>query len=332
MADTEIKTEYIDIQTEYINIQTDFGFKHVFGNIKNKTALVRFLNALFDGKLTVTDVVYHDKEILPSDEKGKRIIYDVYCTTPVSRKNSPFYPDTQAKDEEAAFRDHHFILEMQNIYTPPFEERMTYYASKMVAGQGKAGWNYELEPVFAVAITDFNISQLSPKLVRDVMFADRISGEPLTDKVHIILCSLKEVPDKWENCRTEMEYLLFLIKNIEHMDSTSLAYREGRFSEIFEAARSSRLKEDEKVAYSQSLDKLRDTQAGIQFAADQARNEGREEGREEGRAEGREEGRAEGLSFVAENLLRQGLDLDFVAKATGLAIERIKAISNRWRD
>ena len=49
MADTEIKTEYI-------NIQTVFGVKHVFGNIKNKTALVRFLNALFDGKLTVTDV------------------------------------------------------------------------------------------------------------------------------------------------------------------------------------------------------------------------------------------------------------------------------------
>ena len=56
MADTEIKTEYI-------NIQTDFGFKHVFGNIDNKTALVRFLNALFEGSLTVTDVVYHDKEI-----------------------------------------------------------------------------------------------------------------------------------------------------------------------------------------------------------------------------------------------------------------------------
>ena len=190
-----------EIQTEYINIQTDFGFKHVFGNIDNKTALVRFLNALFEGRLTVTDVVYHDKEILPSEENGKRIVYDVYCTTPVSIGESPFFRRTRPKEGEKAERDHHFILEMQNIYTPPFEERMAYYASKMVAGQGKAGWNYELEPVFAVAVTDFNFGHLSPKLVRDVMLTDRDSGEALTDKVHIFLCSLKEVPGRCEPCQ-----------------------------------------------------------------------------------------------------------------------------------
>ena len=321
MADTEIKTEYI-------NIQTDFGFKHVFGNIDNKTALVRFLNALFEGSLTVTDVVYHDKEILPSDEKGKRIIYDVYCTTPVNRSQSPFFPESQSKGDQDTKRDHHFILEMQNIYTPPFEERMTFYASKMVAGQGKAGWNYELEPVFAVAVTDFNFGHLSPKLIRDVMLTDRDSGEVLTDKVHIFFCSLKEVPGKWEECRTEMEYILFLIKNMESMDSTSLAYKEGRFAEIFEAARSNRLREDEKIAYSQSLEKLRDTQAGIRFAADRAREEGRAEGEAKGRAEGEAKGRAEGVASVAVNLLRQGMNIEIIAAATGLSIERIRELNS----
>ena len=95
------------------------------------------------------------------------------------------------------------------------------------------------------------------------------------------------------------------------MDSTSLAYREGRFAEIFEAARSNRLKADEKIAYSQSLEKLRDTQAGIQFAADRAR----------------EEGRAEGVASVALNLLRRGLDADFIASATGLPIEKIRKMN-----
>lgn len=168
--------------------------------------------------------------------------------------------------------------------TPPFEERIVFYASKMIAGQGKAGWGYELEPVFAIAVTDFNFSHLSPKLVRDVMLVDRESMEPLTDKLHILLCSLKELPGSWEECQTEIERMLFLIKNMENMDSTSLAYREGRFAEIFEAARSNRLREDEKIAYSQSLEKLRDTQAGIIFAADKARAEGRAEGKTEERA------------------------------------------------
>ena len=316
--------------TEYINIQTDFGFKHVFGNLDNKTALVRFLNALFDGKLTVTDVVYHDKEILPSDEKGKRIVYDVYCTAPVNRSKSPFFPPYKPKDGKDTEWDHHFILEMQNIYTPPFEERMTYYASKMVAGQGKAGWNYQLEPVFAVAVTDFNFSHLKPKLIRDVMLTDRKSGEPLTDKLHILLCSLKEVPERWEKCRTEMEYILFLIKNMELMDNTSLAYREGRFAEIFEAARSNRLREEEKIAYSQSLEKLRDTQAGIRFASDKAREEGRIEGEAKGRAEGLAEGEAMGIhaamTKVAIKMKANGTPLEKIAAITELPIDEIEKL------
>ncbi|MDE6290928.1 MAG: Rpn family recombination-promoting nuclease/putative transposase, partial [Muribaculaceae bacterium] len=220
-----------------------------------------------------------------------------------------------------------------NIYTPPFEERITFYASKMVASQGKAGWTYELEPVFAVAVTDFNFSHLSPRTVRDVMLVDRVTGEPLTDKLHIILCSLKEVPETWEECRTEMEHILFLIKNMDNMDSTSLAYREGRFSEIFEASRISRLSKHEIGAYSQSLEKLRDTQLGIQYAAERAAERAAEharaEGRAEGHAEGRAEGRVEGLESVALNLLREGMDPQFVAGMTGLSLDHLNALKER---
>ena len=85
---------------------------------------------------------------------------------------------------------------MQNIYTPPFEERMTYYASKMVAEQGKAGWNYDLEPVFAVAVMDFNFSHLSPKLVRDIMLTDRVTGEVLRVlSFNFIVISFKFIVD-----------------------------------------------------------------------------------------------------------------------------------------
>lgn len=36
--------------------------------------------------------------------------------------------------------------------------------------------------------------------------------------VHIFMCSLKEVPEMWEECKTEMECILFLIKNMDNMD------------------------------------------------------------------------------------------------------------------
>lgn len=273
--------------TEYINIQSDFGFKFVFGNEKNKGAIIRFLNIIFDGKLTVSNVEFHDKEILPASKDGKRIVYDVYCTSPLKRADSSFFTDRQTKKELGDKNaDHHFILEMQNVNTPPFEERLTYYTCKGVAGQGVSGWNYELDPVFTVAVTDFNFSHLTPKLFHDMIIMDSVTHEMLTDKFHIMLCSLPEVAKTWEECKSDLEKALFLIKNMEKMDRTSLAYREGNFNEFFEAARSSRLSKEDIIPYKQSLEYLQEMQRGIHFAAEQAAEEYLAKGIAEGIAEG----------------------------------------------
>ena len=213
---------------------------------------------------------------------------------------------------------------MQNLYTPPFEERIVFYASKMVAGQGKAGWDYELEPVFAVAITDFNFNHLPPKLVRDIMLIDRETGEALTDKLHIYLCSLKEIPQTWEKCKTELEQILFLIKNMESMDNTSLAYQEGNFTEIFDAARSNRLRDEEIVAYSQSLEKLRDTQLGIKYAADRASAEARAKALAEGRAEGRAEERESSIRIM----LALGIAPNTIADKYGISLEEVLRLNS----
>ncbi len=319
-------TEY-EITTEYINLMTDFGFKHVFGSLAHKRVLVRFLNAIFEGKLTVTDITYHDKEILPADEKGKRIVYDVYCTSPIQRDESSYFPDYQLKGENGKLKaEHHFILEMQNAYSPPFEERITYYACKMVSEQGMAGWDYTLAPVLAVAVTNFNFDHLTPKLVRDVMLADRESGEALTDKVHVILCSLKEVPKEWTDCRTELERIMFLIKNIDKMDSTSLAYTEGRYPEIFEAAKSNRLKDSDIILYSQSLAKLREDQRMIEYAVDKAKKDAMEKGLAEGREKGLAEGRAEANCQTARRMLEMGMNIELISTLTGLSPEEIESI------
>ena len=102
------------------------------------------------------------------------------------------------------------------------------------------------------------------------------------------------------------------------MDSTSVAYRQGHFAEIFEAARSSRLKDEEKVAYSQSLDKLRDTQAGIRFAADKAR--------EEGRAEGEARGILMSMIKIAKKMKAMGSSVEEIAALTDLPVAEIEKL------
>ena len=102
------------------------------------------------------------------------------------------------------------------------------------------------------------------------------------------------------------------------MDNTSLAYREGKYSVIFEAAKSNTLREDEMVAYSQSLEKLRDTQLGIQYAAKQAAKEAS--------AKARAEGRAEEKLKIAKNMLTKGMGKEDIAFFTGLTLPEIENI------
>lgn len=118
--------ERVDKNT-FMNVLTDFAFKRLFGTKERKNILMRFLNIIFekDG-LTVTDVAYHDKEILPHDEDGKVIKYDVYCTSPGERE--------------------HFIVEMQQVYHLMFENRAVYYTVKALANQLKRGDKIQFEP------------------------------------------------------------------------------------------------------------------------------------------------------------------------------------------
>lgn len=94
----------------------------------------------------------------------------------------------------------------------------------------------------------------------------------------------------------------------------SLAYTEGRFAEIFEAARTSCLTESDTIAYSDSLEKLRETQAGFQYAAEEALKKGEAIGR------------AEEKRNTAGNLKNLGVPADTIAKATGLSIDEIEKL------
>lgn len=261
--------------TTFINIQTDYGFKRMFGTPKNKHILIRFLKALLGESISVTDVVYHDKEMLPEDENGKRIIYDVYCTS--------------------QGEDHHFIMEMQNFYEPPFADRVLYYTTKIIAGQGKKGWDYNLKPVISIVVMDFDLKNMTKSLIHDMQLMDVKTGDLLSDKVRVLLLSLKQVElKKWEDCGSEIERLMFLIKNMDKLDKTSEIYKSKEYQDMFEAAETNNMVNEELVAYSQSLQRMRDYQSGLEYV----RKESFDDGRAEGRAEGRDEERRESIRFM----------------------------------
>ena len=314
----------MDQLTTFINIQTDYGFKRMFGTPKNKHILIRFLNALLGDAVSVTDVVYHDKEMLPRDEDGKRIIYDVYCT---SRGD-----------------DRHFILEMQNFHEPPFEERVLYYTTKIISDQGKKGWDYSLSPVISIVVMDFDLKNLRKSPVHDIRMMDIHTHDILTDKIRVMLLSLRQVSSKkWEECESEIERLMYLIKNMDKLDKNSEIYRSREYQDLFDAAETDSMVKEELVAYSESLQRMRDYQSGLDYARkesyddgvskglERGRAEGRVEGRAEGRAEGRVEGRVEGLRESAMKMLKAGLDPTFIHEMTGLPLTEIESLRDSAR-
>lgn len=310
-------------------MQTDYGFKRIFGNLENKRILIRFLNALFGKDMEIRDVEYHDKEVLPESTEGKRIIYDIYCTSRVSRV-SPWGAARNERAESCCVepeRDCHFILEMQNVYEALFEERITYYTAKMIAGQGVSGWNYSLDPVVTVVVASFDLKKGERRLVRDMYITDRETGHILTDKLRIIFLSLKSMEGKrWEDCATELERMLYLIKNMGSMDKTAKAFTSGDYEDIFKASTVSDMANEDVIAYSQSLGRLEAIKSGIEMAKRDAFYEGIKEGREEGLSAGREEGRADERKEIARNLMAMGGSMEMVKKATGLSEEEIIAL------
>ncbi|MDE7413017.1 MAG: PD-(D/E)XK nuclease family transposase [Muribaculaceae bacterium] len=331
------------IKTPFINLQSDFGFKRAFGSKKFKKVVIKFIRAAMGDEINIKRVVphelnYHDKEILPSIEKGKRILYDVYFTLNIPKDNSGLKSYHIQKEEREMDIEHHFIFEMQNVYSPPLEDRMAYYAFKSVTEQGKTGWNYDLNPVILICLTDFDFPHLSKRLIHDFELREKETGEILTRKLRILFYSLKHVANEWEKCENDLERQLFLIKNMDKMDKNSKPYIEGGYKEYFEAAESDNIVGEEAVAYSQSLEHLQEVQAGLDFRYDQGYAIGEQRGMAIGKQEGIAIGKQEGIAIgeargeqrerisLARRMKSRGYDAFTISDITGIPLREIEAL------
>lgn len=291
----------------FMNLMTDFAFKRIFGSVNRKHILIQFLNILFENEgLHVYDVTYHDKEVLPENGNGKVIKYDVYCTSP--------------NDKE------HFIVEMQRVYHPGFEDRTVLYAIKAVVSQLKKGQKYTLNPVYSIFLIDFHMPELKHKDYHDVRLMDVDTHEIFSNVLRLMFVTLAEAKNTWEECTTKYEKIIFLIKNMHHMDKESKAYKSGEFHEIFQEAELDNMAAEEMVAYSQSKLKYEDDLAALDYTFEKGISQGLEKGIAEGLEKGIAEGRAEGLRESAAKMLKAGLDPVFVQETIGLPLDEIQRL------
>ena len=299
---------------KFINPFSDWGFKKIFGQEINKDLLIKFLNDLLEGERHITNLTFKNKEQLPELKSMRGIIYDIYCTTD---------------------NGEHIIVEMQNRYQPYFTDRSIFYTSRNIVNQGVKGiqeveggkrenWNNMLAPVYTVCLMNYDIDVFTPTKFRtDVALMDMQENKLFSDRIRLIYLMLPLFDkNSEEECETDFERWIFILKNMNTFERMPFAARNAVFKKLAQIADISALSPEDREKYDESMKVMLDYYATMDGAKIIGKQEGRAEGREEGRAEGREEGRAE----VAKNLLEMGLPVDNIAKATGMTTDEIKRL------
>ena len=276
---------------KFINPFTDVGFKRIFGQEISKPLLINFLNNLLEGERYIVNLTFLDKEQIPIQEGERSLIYDVYC---------------EIEGGE------HIIVEMQNKYQPYFKNRSIYYISKSIIQQGERGadWYYDVKAVYLVAFLNFRLKDISDEFRTDVGLMNLRTHEPFSDKFRLIYLQLPLFQKEAEECETDFERWIYVLKNMETLNRLPFAAQNSVFQKLASITDVAALSKQERRVYDESLRRYRDTVIVM-------------EGQ---RAEGRAEGRAEAMLETARKMKAKGISASDIADITLLPINEIEAL------
>ena len=290
------------MKEKYINPHTDFGFKRLFGSELNKDLLISFLNALFDGEQTVTDITYLNSEQLGERRDSRRAIFDVYCCNEHGDR---------------------FIVEMQNAYQEFFKDRTVYYSTFPIREQSKRGeeWDYHLDGVYTVGLLNFVFDEDKDDkgcYHHEVKLMDVEKKTVFYDKLAYIYVEIPKFDKHEDELVTMFDKWMYVLKNLSRLLERPAALQERVFTKLFEQAEIARFDATEMKDYEDSVNAYRDivnaikTAEKIKFA--------------EGRAEGVKEGKDQRSVEIARSLVQMGLSASQISKATGLIEQDIMAL------
>ena len=298
--------------SKYINPFTDIGFKRIFGQEVSKPLLLDFLNQLLEGKETIKDLSFLDKEQPALYDDDRSLIYDIYCETDEGKK---------------------IVVEMQNKSQPYFKNRSIYYVSEAIARQGERGalWHYDIDAVYLVAFLNFCPMDFDKKFRTDVQLADVEAKTAFSDKIRMTYLQLPLFSKEADECANDFERWIYILKNMETLTRLPWAAQSAVFRKLEEIADVASLSREDRMKYDEGLRKYRDTISVLEGARIDGLAQGRAEGRAEGRAQGltqgltqgRAEGEIAGKSMIAKAMLAKGMDVNLISELTGLTAEEI---------
>ena len=278
--------------SRYINPYTDFGFKKLFGEEGSKDLLIDFLNAVLPAPTRVADLTFRPSEQLPDNIVDRKAIYDIACISPTGDI---------------------FTVEMQKASQTYFRNRALFYAAFPIQKQAQKGnWDFKLNPVFLVAILDFEYDQEQERreLRRLVTLKDQ-NGEVFVDTLQMVFLQMPMFNKTEAELVTQQDKWLYFLKNLESFGEIPAILNEPIFDHAFEIAEWIKYPSAIQEAYRNSQKAYWDNTNTWNFAMETAE------------AKGRAEGKTEEKTEIARNMKKDGVTSETIAKYTGLSPEEI---------
>ena len=148
------------------------------------------------------------------------------------------------------------------------------------------------------------------RIVNEVLLIERETHIVLTEDFKIFFLSLNQVAKEWEDCKTELERRLYLIKNMEKLNKDSKPYKSGEYEEMFNASEIASMAAEDIVEYRTSIIKEMERESELEYA----KEEGIEKGIEKAKLE------------VAIRMRENGFSNGDIMLATGLTEEQVESL------
>ena len=269
------------MKAKYINPYTDFGFKKLFGEEGNKELLIDFLNQLLPVHHTIQDLNFKNSENLADSSAERKAIFDIHCV---------------------AISGERFIVEMQKAKIKYFKDRSLFYVTFPIRDQAEKGeWNFKLQPIYFVAILDFEYDEEEEKrkFRRDVALKDQ-DGDLFFDKLHFNFLQMPLFKKQENELETKFDKWCYFLKNLENFDHIPNILDEPIFQKAFETAELANLTLTQRAHYEQSLIQYRDLKSALETAIEDREIE------------------------IAKAMKLEGDSLEKIARITRLSIEDIQ--------
>jgi len=285
--------------SKYINPYTDFGFKKLFGEEASQDLLMDFLNELLPPEHKIAELSFQNPENQSKTETERKAIFDIYCTTSDG---------------------HAFIVEMQKAKMKFFKDRTLFYASFPIQAQAQMGdWNFELKPIYCVAIMDFEFEKKNNNYLSNVNLKDQYC-ELFYDKLHFIFVEMPRFKKTEDELTTHFEKWLYFLKNLTTFDALPDILKEPIFEKGMHIAEIAHYSPKEYEEYRKSLLTYLELKEVINTSFEDGIEEGEKLGIEKGVKIGIEEGVKLGIEQGGKN---KAVEMVLVMHKAGEALEKI---------